>query len=198
MSPHPRVGREHILDIAEQLFTEYGYKSASIRAIASECGVTNAAIYYHFPNKEALFAEVMQRHAENLRARMVQAGENVELLRERVLAILTAYIDAIAGQQAPIFMLHRDAKHLKEHGKHRGKLMQAISLPLVETLQLAQQSDEIKNKPSAGESAAMMLGMLHGLAQQHRATGVDGRALSQDDIQMVVGLFWDGIKKQNT
>ena len=195
MSPHPRVGRDHILDIAEKLFTEYGYKSASIREIARECGVTNAAIYYHFPNKESLFAEVMQRHAENLREQMARAGENIESARARIVAILNAYVNAIAGQHAPVFMLHRDAKHLKKHGQHRGKLMQAISQPLVETLNFAQQSGEIKNKPNAGESAALLIGMLHGLAQQHRAVGIEGKALSKDDIQMVVDLFWDGVKK---
>lgn len=195
MSPHPRVGREHILDIAEKLFTEHGYKSASIRVIASECGVTNAAIYYHFPDKESLFAEVMQHHAENLREKMTQAGENISSPRKKIEAILNAYVNAIAGQHAPIFMLRRDAKHLKNSGKHHGKLMKSINQPLVEALNLAQQKDEIKIHPSAEEAAAMMLGMLHGLAQQHRSAGIEGRAISEDDIQMVVNLFWEGVKK---
>ncbi len=195
MSPHPRVGREHILDIAEKLFTEYGYKSASIRTIANECGVTNAAIYYHFPNKESLFAEVMHRHAENLRNKMTLAGENISNPREKLIAILNAYINAIAGQHAPIFMLRRDSQHLTGHGKHRGKLMQFISQPLTETLNLARQSSQIQERPDAEESAAIILGMLHGLAQQHRASGIKGRALSEDDIQMTVNLFCKGVKQ---
>ena len=197
MTPHPRVGRDHILDIAETLFTEHGYKSASIREIARECGVTNAAIYYHFPNKESLFGEVIQRHAAHLRDQMTLAGENIASMQERVVAILTAYVDAIAGQHAPIFMLRSNVKHIKMHGPHRGQFMQAVSQPLVETLKLAQQSGEIKKQPSAEEVAAMMLGMLHGLAQQHRATGVEGKALSHRDTQIAVDLFWDGISVQS-
>ncbi len=195
MSPHPRVGREHILDIAEKLFTEYGYKSASIRSIASECGVTNAAIYYHFPDKESLFAEVMQRHAENLRDQMTLAGENIESPREKIVAILNAYVNAIAGQHAPIFMLRKDAKHLKEQGEHRAKWIQSVSQPLVKTLQVAQEMDKIKANPSAEEAASMILGMLHGLAQQRRCAGIEGRALSEEDIQMAVNLFWEGVKR---
>ena len=194
MSPHPRVGRDHILDKAEELFTEHGYKSASIRDIARECGVTNAAIYYHFPNKESLFADVMQRHAECLQEKMTSAGEKIESPRERITAILQAYIDVIAGQHAPLFMLRRNAKHLKGHGKHRGEFMQAISQPLVNTIEYAQEREEIKEKPNAKESAAMMLGMLHGLAQQHRAAGKEENILSKNDIQMTVDLFWDGMK----
>ena len=197
MSPHPRVGREHILDIAEKLFTEHGYKSASIRSIASECGVTNAAIYYHFPDKESLFAEVIQRHAESLREKMMRAGENITSPCEKLTAILNAYVNAIAGQHAPVFMLHRDAKYLKGHRKCRGKLMKSISQPLVDTLKLAQKNEAIKTIPSAGEDSAILLGMLHGLAQQHRATRkaeTEKRALSESDIQMVVNLFWAGVK----
>ena len=196
MSPHPRVGREHILDIAEKLFTEHGYKSASIRAIASECGVTNAAIYYHFPDKESLFAEVMQRHAENLRDQMTLAGENIESTHEKIVAVLNAYINTIAGQHAPIFMLRKDAKHLNKHGKHRAQWIQSVSQPLVKTLQLAQEKNEIKNQPSTEESASMLLGMLHGLAQQRRCAGIEGRVISEEDIQMVVNLFWEGIEKE--
>jgi len=194
MSPHPRVGRDHILNIAETLFTEHGYKSASIRDIAHDCGVTNAAIYYHFPNKESLFMEVMQRHAERLGDQMTLAGANIEPPRERIVAILTAYVDTIAGQHAPIFTLRRNMKHLKLHGSHRGQLMKAISQPLIEALKLAQQSGEIKMEPNAEEAAAMMLGMLHGL--QHHASGGEGKTLIQKDIQLAVDLFWDGFAKE--
>ena len=195
MSPHPRVGRDHILDIAEKLFTELGYKSASIRAIASECGVTNAAIYYHFPNKESLFIEVMQRHAGKLREKMTAAGENITSPRERLVAMLTAYIDAIAGQHAPIFMIRKNTRHLKMNVIKRSNLMQSVSQPIVETLSIAQKSGEIKGEPSTQEAASMILGMLHGLAQHHRATGTEENILSKNDIQMAVDLFWDGMKK---
>ncbi len=193
MTPHPRVGRDHILDIAETLFTEHGYKSASIREIAHDCGVTNAAIYYHFPNKESLFMEVMQRHAERLHDQMTLAGANIDSLRERIVAILTTYVDTIAGQHAPIFMLRRNMKHLKAPGSHRGLLMKSISQPLIEAIKLAQQSGEIKKKPNPEEAAALLLGMLHGL--QHHAAGGEGKNISQNDAQMAVDLFWDGIKK---
>ena len=194
MSPHPRVGRDHILDKAEELFTEHGYKSASIREIASKCGVTNAAIYYHFPNKESLFVEVMQRHAKKLREKMAAAGENITSSRERLVAMLTAYIDAIAGQHAPIFMIRKNARHLKMKVIKRSNLMQSVSQPLVETLSLAQKSGEIMGEPSPEEAASMMLGMLHGLAQQHHATGHEENIISKNDIQMAVNLFWDGMK----
>lgn len=195
MSPHPRLGREHILDTAESLFTKHGYKSASIREIARACGVTNAAIYYHFPDKESLFLEVMQRHAENLRDCMMRVAEEAESPREKVIAILNAYINAIAGQHAPIFMLRKEAHQLQKGKMHKGALMGTISQPLVETLLLARQASQIREVPGAAESAAILLGMLHGLAQQRRVSAVEGRAISDKDIRMVVELFWKGMEK---
>ncbi|NBH01905.1 TetR/AcrR family transcriptional regulator, partial [Amycolatopsis sp. SID8362] len=39
------------------VFSERGYHSASMEEIAAAVGITAAALYRHFPNKYALFAE---------------------------------------------------------------------------------------------------------------------------------------------
>jgi hypothetical protein len=48
-------GRDAILDTSTKLFSQHGYKEVSIRDIAQACGMTNAALYYHFKNKEICF-----------------------------------------------------------------------------------------------------------------------------------------------
>ncbi len=193
MSPRVRVGREYILHVAEKLFTEYGYTSVSIREIARECGVTNAAIYYHFPDKESLFIEVMHRHAENLQKAMKEAGEKITQPKERIIAVLEAYLNAIAGQRAPIFTLHKDTRHLKEPKQYRNYLMHTITQPLTEAFAFARKECRIKSTPSAEEAAALLIGMLHGLAQQHRFAGRDKNCVSKEDLKMLIDLFWDGI-----
>ena len=92
-------------------------------------------------------------------------------------------------------MLRKDTRHLKLKVVKRINLMEAVSEPIVEAVQLAQETDEIKSQPNAEEAASMLLGMLHGLAQQHRSAGIEGCVLSEDDIQMAVNLFWEGVKK---
>lgn len=52
-------GREEILDAASRLFTEQGYAGTSTREIALAVGIKQASLYYHFPSKEALLAELM-------------------------------------------------------------------------------------------------------------------------------------------
>jgi len=60
----PRRGRNtrrQILDASLRLFSERGFARATVRDIARQAGITDAAIYYHFASKrdllEALFEE---------------------------------------------------------------------------------------------------------------------------------------------
>jgi len=47
-----------ILKVATTLFSELGYRAASIRKIAKEVGIRESAIYNHYKNKEEIFFEV--------------------------------------------------------------------------------------------------------------------------------------------
>lgn len=50
--------KEKILKVSTTLFSQYGYKGASVRKIAAEVGIRESAIYNHYKNKEEIFLEV--------------------------------------------------------------------------------------------------------------------------------------------
>ena len=50
--------KEKILKAARTLFSEYGYKGASVRKIAAAVGIRESALYNHYKNKEEIFLEV--------------------------------------------------------------------------------------------------------------------------------------------
>lgn len=52
-------GHEEILDAAAQLFTEKGFAATSTREIALAVGIKQASLYYHFPSKEGILAELL-------------------------------------------------------------------------------------------------------------------------------------------
>ncbi len=56
-----------ILDAAMDVFGERGYDGGSMREIASRVGVTEPALYRHFPSKEAIFLTMMRLGAGRLR-----------------------------------------------------------------------------------------------------------------------------------
>lgn len=53
-----------ILDLAQSLLQDEGFNGFSYADIASELGVKNAAIHYHFPTKEALGCAVVKRYQD--------------------------------------------------------------------------------------------------------------------------------------
>jgi len=50
-----------ILDAAEALFAERGFKGAAMRDIAEQAGVEQGLISYYFKSKEALFRQALER-----------------------------------------------------------------------------------------------------------------------------------------
>ncbi|MFD8802714.1 TetR/AcrR family transcriptional regulator [Streptomyces atroolivaceus] len=62
----PRNRKQLIVEAAGRVFSERGYHAASMEKIAAGVGITAAALYRHFPNKYALFAECADLMADRL------------------------------------------------------------------------------------------------------------------------------------
>ncbi|MER7638405.1 TetR/AcrR family transcriptional regulator [Streptomyces sp. NPDC126522] len=60
--------RTQILDAAEHLFAEHGYRGTSVRAITTRAGANLAAVGYHFGSKAELMAAVVRRVVEPITA----------------------------------------------------------------------------------------------------------------------------------
>lgn len=58
--------KQRILDVAEQLFAEYGFAGTSLRRIIADAGVNLAAVHYHFHSKESLLEAVIMRRTAPL------------------------------------------------------------------------------------------------------------------------------------
>lgn len=70
--------RDTILEQAVQLFAQSGYDGVSMRAIASSVGVTVAALYYYFPDKEQLYLDAIARAFEGKTSPLTIALTNPE------------------------------------------------------------------------------------------------------------------------
>jgi AcrR family transcriptional regulator len=197
MGSQTRLGKQHLLEVAEHLFTEYGYQTVSIRDIAQQAGVTNAALYYHFPNKEALFDEVLKNHATKLGEKMLQAGSAVESTREKVAKILDEYAQMVAERRSPLFLLRRkpppsEINHEEARHKH-AELVKIMLAPLQDVLEEAVLSGELRPLPDQHAAASLLLGLFHGMLQ-HRKSCQDCD-LTSEDIEVVIEIFWDGLRQ---
>jgi AcrR family transcriptional regulator len=59
MSPRRTDTRERAVAVALELFNDQGYEQTALREVAERLGITKAALYYHFPSKEALLEAVV-------------------------------------------------------------------------------------------------------------------------------------------
>jgi AcrR family transcriptional regulator len=120
-------GREaQLLAIARRLFAQKGYDATSLRDIADEARITKAALYYYFPNKDALYeriviesmaalldeAQAAVRRArtptEKVRAFLRASAESMEQRRDQWLAGSNAFWQAGATGRRGLALKHRD------------------------------------------------------------------------------------------
>lgn len=59
------LARSSILDVAAKRFASDGYQATSIQHIATELGLAQSTVLYHFPSKRELFAAVIERMADS-------------------------------------------------------------------------------------------------------------------------------------
>ncbi len=83
--------RERILEAAETVFGDKGYHDAIVDDIGRATSISKGGLYFHFPNKEALFFAVMDRLAD----RLVQRAEKAAAGQTSPLASAEAALEAV-------------------------------------------------------------------------------------------------------
>jgi AcrR family transcriptional regulator len=80
-------GRDRLLREARARFVARGYADVTMQEIAEAAGVTKAAAYYHFGDKESLFIEVVQEEVQRICQGMTAEIERHSTLREQLEAV---------------------------------------------------------------------------------------------------------------
>jgi len=92
--------RAAILDAAKRLFVEQGYDGVSMDQIAAAAGVSKLTVYSHFGDKDSLFTEAVRAHCEQGMPTTLFVAEPGTPVRERLLAIGTAFFSMIMTPEA--------------------------------------------------------------------------------------------------
>lgn len=147
----PRGGdrtRRRILGAALRLFSRNGFHGTSIRALARSVGLTEAAIYYHFPSKRAIVKALYEQRgfmtaltelehlpgqiplSQQLAANAVASArlwdENADLLRVVIVEVLRGDGAAQAAHQELMDRWRKGILELLGRYQARGELDAAI------------------------------------------------------------------------
>ncbi len=106
--------KDVILKAAAQLFTEKGYKAASMRDLAEKVGVEAASLYNHIKSKTELLHDicfnVATRYMEQMNS--VEAGSQSAI--EKVEILLRFHIHEMLENHEEVTVSDREWKHLNE------------------------------------------------------------------------------------
>lgn len=88
--------RRDLLDAARRLFAHQGYAATTVREIADEVGITDAAIYAHFGAKQELLDALIEESGPQLLDRM--GFEFSRLSDEHPSDVLPEFFDKLVGE----------------------------------------------------------------------------------------------------
>jgi AcrR family transcriptional regulator len=166
--------REALLAAALRCFSREGYRRTALDRVAREAGVSRAALYLHFSNKDDLFrALVAALHAQTL-AEAAAAAQREGALVSRLTA-------ALAAKSGRFFDLLRASEHAEEFLDENHRLCGALSAAaatrharlLARMLRDAASSGEISlggAGVSAAEAADLLLDTAEGIKARGRTT----------------------------
>ncbi|MGQ9467811.1 MAG: TetR/AcrR family transcriptional regulator [Anaerolineae bacterium] len=91
--------RERILAAAEECFARQGYDATGVAEICEQAGVSKGAFFHHFPTKQAVFLELLERWLARL-------GEQLAALRFGAATVPDALMQ-MAGMAQQVFEMAR-------------------------------------------------------------------------------------------
>lgn len=87
----PEDRRAQLLDVAEFVFAHLGYQGTVMEDIANEAGVTRGSVYDYFPDRDALYLEVVARARQELEESFTTAALSDVGAEKQLRAGMTAY-----------------------------------------------------------------------------------------------------------
>ncbi|MGK2873705.1 MAG: TetR/AcrR family transcriptional regulator [Alphaproteobacteria bacterium] len=89
----PQQRRAQILTAAKEMFTEQGVISVTMRALGRRCGITQASIYQHFVDKDAILGAICDDYFTQMLDQFQIAAAAAQDPLSRLLAVMRVYLD---------------------------------------------------------------------------------------------------------
>jgi len=101
--------RAEIVAAAERHFAEEGYEATRLDDVADDVGIRRAAIFYHFGDKQELYAAVLEEVFRDLTVDLSADGSAVERLE----ASLAGWIDFVSQRPNVARLILREAANAR-------------------------------------------------------------------------------------
>jgi Transcriptional regulator len=83
-----------ILDVAQELFQERGYRAFSYRDLSLEVGIKTSSIHYYFPTKEDLAKALTTRYREHFREALAYIDAQTDEPKRKLELYMKLFLDS--------------------------------------------------------------------------------------------------------
>ena len=183
--------REQILSSAAQLFIEQGYCGLPMRQIAESVGVTKAALYYHFKDKEDLFLAILESHLDRIET--LVSGIQAEKIscREKIGLFVRCILNQPVEQRAIIRLASQEMTHLSiDSRKSFDSIYHARFIDRIESILRAGISAGELRSVDSKIATWSLLGMMYPYFYPEHSAVV---TLSDETIEQLLIIFLDGM-----
>jgi len=181
------------LDIMQNLATMLSKKGPvkiTTSLLAKECGITEAAIYRHFPSKKKIYSGLVDFCEESLFSLIANINKSQDEPLEKIKKILILLISFSEKNPGLARILTREAFSVDESSLDiRIKLLfSKIELQIKQLLQEFEQKTKNKLLLTTTSSAILLLAVSEGLIQRFVRSGFDDKPSNRapEQIQLII------------
>ena len=109
--------RDRILSTATQLFVERGYSSVAMREISDACGITKAALYYHFVGKADLLDAICTGYLEEISQVVAASAAHAQSHEAQLRWLVHRLFELPPGRRAIMRLAMNDVPKLQAWGR---------------------------------------------------------------------------------
>jgi AcrR family transcriptional regulator len=184
--------RRVIVETAASMLSEENGWQFTLREVARRAGVSHGAPYKHFPDKDALLAELALRGFDQLGEQMRAAVKSTpRSVRKAILAVAHAYIEFGLSNRS-LYRLMFTASGAATQGIQLSERALATMGVLLELLQRGQQSGVFKRKPVQGQAAACWA-QVHGLTMLSIDRMLVPEKVGDAPVEAALGTLLEGL-----
>ncbi|MFM8322046.1 MAG: TetR/AcrR family transcriptional regulator [Chloroflexota bacterium] len=183
--------RRQVLEAAEALLLERGYRGLSMREIAEAVGVTKAALYYHFKDKEELLLAILDAYLVDMEARLAALADEALPARDKIQRLVAMILSQPAEKRALIRLSSQEMAQLGHPARQSfDRVYHTRFLDRIQAiLQHGMQTGELR-RVDPGMAAWALLGMLYPYFYPAHSQDLPAPA---DVAGQLAALFLDGL-----
>lgn len=187
--------REAILQAAQRLFVEKGYPGISMREIADAVGMTKAALYYHFRDKEQLFLALLDSVLEELSALIESSRQNDGSCRRQLETFVRQVLALPSERRASLRLASQELGNLDASARsHFIEKYHALFIDRIAAI-LAEGVARGEFKPIDPQIATWaLLGMMY---PYFHVSPVAGLTPTDIVVQQLLMVFFEGLQKNS-